>query len=248
MLYQSDPSFSSLGPSTSALNESAWLALAHDLRTPLAALSIAVETAMEQAQRPRRSAARMFDVVSRNLVLMQQLIEDAQRVVQNDSFERHPLDLVELLGELTGPFEPLLESRGQKLSIEHPADQPFIVRADRGALLRALVNLIDNASKFGPRGDRLRVVLRRLDGAVELQVCDHGPGIPTQERDLVFRPYFRGRAARGVSGAGLGLTAVRAAVLAHGGQVSIRRRRRETRVCVLLPAAAAQNTSDADGV
>ncbi len=235
LLYQSEQPFIAVSPHAAATSESAWIAVAHDLRTPLAALSIAVESVMEQTRGPRRSGARLFEVVRRNLILMERLIEDAQRVAQNETFERRPLDLLELLTELAGPFEPLLESRGQTLFIDHARRQRFVVHADRGALLRAMVNLIDNASKFGPHGDRIRVVLRRLPDEVLLEVCDHGPGIPVEERELVFRPYYRGRAAHDVFGSGLGLTAVRAVVLAHGGRVQIKRRRRETRVCIALP-------------
>lgn len=247
MLYQGERPFLAASPHLGAASDSAWVAVAHDLRTPLAALSIAVETVIEQARRPRRSGARLFEVVRRNLVLMEQLIEDGQRVAQNESFERRPLDLRELLSELTGPFEPLLESRGQTLFVDHDPRERYVVHADRGALLRAMVNLIDNASKFGPRGDRIRVVLKRHPNEVLVQVCDHGPGIPVGERELVFRPYYRGRAAQGVCGSGLGLAAVRAAVLAHGGRVHINRRRRETRVCVTLPTTSSHEAVDQGG-
>lgn len=244
MLYQGERPFIAASPYAGAASDSAWVAVAHDLRTPLAALSIAVESVIEQARRPRRSGARLFEVVRRNLVLMEQLIADAQRVAQNESFERRPLDLVELISELTGPFEPLLESRGQTLLVDHDPRERFVVHADRGALLRAMVNLIDNASKFGPRGDRIRVVLNRHPNEVLVQVCDHGPGIAMEERELVFRPFYRGRAAQGVCGSGLGLTAVRAAVLAHGGRVHISRRRRETRVCLALPTTSGGEVAD----
>jgi len=223
--------------------ETGWVAVAHDLRTPLAALSIAVETALDGPRWGARSPIRLLDVMRRNLLLMQELVEGARRATQNADFRREPVDVRQLLGELAGLYEPLLRSRGQTLAIEHAADR-FVVSADRGSLLRVLVNLIDNASKFGPQGDRVRVVLKRRPGEVVIQVCDHGPGIPTNERELVFRPYYRGRSAGAMPGAGLGLATVRAVVHAHGGEVHINRHRHETRLCITLPSGDNPRGSD----
>jgi signal transduction histidine kinase len=211
-------------------------AVAHDLRTPLAVLSIALETALNDAARPRRSAQRLLDVIRRNLSLMLELVDEAEVSVFSVSAGRSWLDVEDLSRELATLFEPLLSARDQSLVVD-AANGPFIVRADRASVLRMLVNLIDNASKFGPPGDRLRVVLKRRPGQVVMQVCDHGPGVPLNERELVFRPYYRGRAAQAVEGAGLGLATVRAVALAHGGRVYINRRRGETQMCVALPDA-----------
>jgi signal transduction histidine kinase len=231
--------FSESQPKMSATNQAMWIAVAHDLRTPLAALSIAVETALDGVGRPQRSARRLIDVIRRNLSLMLELVEEAEFPTPDVSLGTRSLNVEDLSHELATLFEPLLRVREQSLTVDVTSG-PFMVRADRASVLRVLVNLIDNASKYGPPGDRIRVALKRRPGAVLIQVCDHGPGIPLDERELVFRPFYRGRTAPAVEGTGLGLTTVRGVVLAHGGRVHINRRRGETRVCVLLPEARPQ--------
>lgn len=222
--------------------EQGWTAIAHDLRTPLAALSIAVEFALEAGHEPQRSE-QLLEIIHRNLLWMQELVEGARDAQSARSLEPKPVDLRELVHEVGALFEALLQSRQQHLEIDHSADC-FILTADRGWLLRVLVNLLDNASKYGPPGDRLRVVLRRRPGVVVIQVCDHGPGIPVGERDAVFRPFYRTRSAQVVPGAGLGLATVRALIRDHGGEVYVDRRGGETRVNVSLPYGDRPEYSD----
>jgi two-component system sensor histidine kinase MprB len=93
--------------------------------------------------------------------------------------------------------------------------EPTLVRGVPARLDRAVANLLDNAAKYSPPGAAVEVRLR--DG--ELTVRDHGPGIPEQERALVFERFYRAADARGRPGSGLGLAIVRQVVESHGGTV-----------------------------
>jgi len=217
-------------------------AIAHDLRTPLATLSIAVESAFEAGNGPQHLRT-LAEVIHRNLVWMQELVEEVRGAPNAPAHRRDAVDLHELVHEVGARCGPLLGSRRQYLEIEHSADR-FILQADRLGLLRMLGNLLENASKFAPQGDRIRILLRRRPDAMVLQVCDHGPGVPLEERDLVFLPLYRSRSAEGVAGAGLGLATVREVARGHGGEAYFNRRRRETRVTVVLPHEGSREDPD----
>jgi two-component system sensor histidine kinase MprB len=99
---------------------------------------------------------------------------------------------------------------------------PWHVFGDAAGLSRAVLNLLDNAAKWSPPGGPVEVVLRRTDTSMaELVVADHGPGIPEQERRLVFERFYRSDAARAMPGSGLGLAIVQQVVLKHGGALWI---------------------------
>jgi signal transduction histidine kinase len=89
-----------------------------------------------------------------------------------------------------------------------------------------LINLLDNAVKYSPEGSLIEVRLTSEDNTARLSVTDHGCGIPKQEQERIFEPFYRigaGAAkANGATGSGLGLALVLRAVQAHGGQVTLK--------------------------
>ena len=86
-----------------------------------------------------------------------------------------------------------------------------------------MLNLLDNAVKFGPPGQVVRVGLTRVNGIARLSVTDQGPGVPEEERKRIWEPYYRGSssAARAVGGSGIGLAIVRTVADRFGGTVSV---------------------------
>jgi signal transduction histidine kinase len=96
------------------------------------------------------------------------------------------------------------------------------VRVDANALESAVVNLLENAAKYGREGDgehEIDLVLAAEDGMAVVEVRDHGRGIPADERERIFDGFFRASNAAEVRGAGLGLNLVRHFARAHGGDV-----------------------------
>jgi signal transduction histidine kinase len=84
-----------------------------------------------------------------------------------------------------------------------------------------LANLLSNALKFTPEGGRIEVVVEQADGEAHVEVADTGPGVPAGDRARVFERFWRGSAAAGVSGRGVGLAVVEEIVQAHGGRVEL---------------------------
>ena len=99
---------------------------------------------------------------------------------------------------------------------------PWQVYGDSAGLSRAALNLMDNAAKWSPPGGHVGVTLRQLDPShAELVVSDRGPGIPPQDRRLVFERFYRSTSARAMPGSGLGLAIVKQVVLNHGGSLRV---------------------------
>src|SRR5919197_5480771 len=95
------------------------------------------------------------------------------------------------------------------------------VEADPDALERILANLVSNAVKYSPPGAQVRLHARREGAMVEVEVTDHGAGIPDAARARIFEPYYRAADVGAVRGTGLGLAVVKALVEAHGGSIRI---------------------------
>jgi signal transduction histidine kinase len=114
------------------------------------------------------------------------------------------------------------ERRGVQLAIEPHGD--LEIEGDREALLLAVSNLVANAIDWSPPGGRVVCDISGVDGEVDVTVDDAGPGVPDDERQHIFEPFQRGRAAKGRrAGYGLGLAIAKRAVDAHGGGVSVER-------------------------
>jgi signal transduction histidine kinase len=132
---------------------------------------------------------------------------------------RTRLDLGEAISEGLDSFAPLLETSQAKLELDLEPD--VWVDANGHALTRIVVNLLDNAIKYGPAGQTLRVGVNRIDGVARLSVADEGPGVPPADRDRIWKAYRRlDRDVRAqVPGSGIGLSVVRDLVSLQGGRV-----------------------------
>jgi signal transduction histidine kinase len=96
----------------------------------------------------------------------------------------------------------------------------LVVNVDRDALRRILLNLLDNAVKYGPAEQRVMVTASRLDSVLRIEVCDRGPGIPPEDAERIWEPYERLErdASSAVGGSGIGLAVVRDLAELHGGR------------------------------
>jgi signal transduction histidine kinase len=98
------------------------------------------------------------------------------------------------------------------------------VRLQRGALRQILLNLLDNAMKYGGDGTEVQVQVTHLTGGgIRLRVDDNGPGVPVRERERIWQPFERGGIARerAAGGSGIGLTIIREIAIEHGGTTSV---------------------------
>jgi len=193
--------------------------IAHDLRTPIAALKAQLEAMRDGVlELSLQRAARNLSEIER----VEALIEDLEVLMRLESPELR-LELSEvpvpaLLGELRESFALALERKRIQWRQECAVE---VVRGDRKLLFRALSNLLANAVRHVPEGGTIRVAATGPTGAPELRVANTGTPIPEAERERVFDRLYRGEYARSSPGSGLGLTiSLRIAEL-HGGGIRI---------------------------
>jgi signal transduction histidine kinase len=184
---------------------------AHELRTPIAILTTRLEGLPQSTEK-----ARLIEDVSRLSTLTEQLL-DLQRLEQRLA-QSSSIDLAALCAQVIADLAPLAIAAGYEISLQHDDDR-IEVWGDRGALERAIVNLVQNAIQHGGRRGAIVVA---VSAPATIEVRDQGPGIPPTERERVFEPFHRLQPQ--TRGAGLGLNLVREIIHLHRGEVSVTER------------------------
>jgi signal transduction histidine kinase len=181
--------------------------MSHDLKTPLTRLRLQVEMLDDAAAQAR---------IEKQLDEMESMVNGALALFRglNDAEGFAPLDVNELLYTLQSEFAEM----SADVCVEGRAVRPILGKPQ--ALRRCLTNLIANAVKFGSRAS---IVVE--DGpALVIRVRDDGPGIPADQLELVFEPFYRVESSRNrdTGGTGLGLSIARDVIQAHGGSLVLR--------------------------
>lgn len=211
--------------------------IAHELRTPLAALSLRLE-ALEDGLVP-------FDAAEAGLLrgygeLLTRLVDDLRLLSLADAgrlpMALVPIDLAGWTRRTVTAHVDVARQRDVDLVARVPEAQ-VMIDADPQRLQQVLANLIDNAVKVTPPGGRIVVSVDVDEGEALLCVRDGGPGVADDERETIFERFVQGRPrdTRGPSGSGLGLAIVRTLVGLHGGRVSVRNHEHGAEFVVRLP-------------
>ncbi|MGI6004908.1 MAG: ATP-binding protein [Christensenellales bacterium] len=210
--------------------------VAHELRTPLAAVGSHLEAMIEGVWEPTAERLKSCQEEIRRLT---SLVADLERLakVESDNLKlsKSQVDLMELAHSVSGHFELEMERKDLKLVIE---GEPAVVYADRDRISQVLLNLISNAVKYTRPGGNIRIATEDAQQSGILTVEDDGVGIPKGEIPLIFEQFYRADKSRNrkTGGAGIGLAIVKSIVQAHGGTVKAESREgRGTRFTVTLP-------------
>lgn len=210
--------------------------VAHELRTPVAAVRAQLENLVDGVRAADDEALRdVLDQVERLGVLVDDLLALARTEAGAAPLNRQPVDVAELVADVVrevGPVHP-----GRQVVIDVPPG--LVADADPSRLRQVLVNLVENATRHAAQGGRVDVRCR-TDGAggMVLEVTDDGPGIPPEEWDAVFERFRHGVGAAG-GGTGLGLAIARWAVALHGGRIAVVPAARGCRIRAEIPGAPA---------
>ncbi|WP_374360507.1 sensor histidine kinase [Pseudoduganella danionis] len=216
----------------------------HEYRTPLAI----IRTNLDILHNKLRGAST---TTQPNLEKMQRavgrLVEVAETAVCSDPREdgkigpiRELFNISELLRNIAGEAAEFWSEKNPQIELDSAHE--YSVSGDRALLKTALLNLLDNAIKYGPAGGQVRIQMGSQGDSLRIQISDQGPGIPEHELDLVYGKYYRGSRTRLVSGSGMGLYLVLRIVSQHAGGVGLANRPEGgTVVTITLPLPAQEN-------
>ncbi|GAA3452417.1 HAMP domain-containing sensor histidine kinase [Dactylosporangium matsuzakiense] len=192
--------------------------IAHELRTPLAALQAGLEELRDGLQ--PADPARLAGLHDQSLRLGR-VVEDLAELsaAESAALSLRPADveLADIVARATDGQETHLRSAG--LHVHRDLHPPVNVHADPDRLHQAVTNLLTNATRYCRPGDQVHIRVDAVDQQARIQITDTGPGIGPAELPHVFDRLWRGADHRSVTGAGIGLAVVRELVTAHGGTI-----------------------------
>jgi two-component system sensor histidine kinase CpxA len=198
--------------------------VSHELRSPLARLSVALELAREDAE---PAAAAHLERIEREAERLNQLIGQLLTLSSMEALEKlehfEPLSLNRLIERIIPDAE--YEARQRQCSVVFQAEEECAIQGNQQLLYRAVENVVRNAIRYTQSGSEVEIKLRRTTGRgarqAEIEVSDRGPGIPENQLSAIFRPFYRVDAARSpeTGGFGVGLAIAERAVKLHHGEL-----------------------------
>lgn len=200
--------------------------VSHEFRTPITALRQLSELLTSGRVASDEDRLEYYRAIAQESERLHRLVEGLLTFGRLEAgalpFRFEPLDSTEWVRSVVEEFRRDAGARGYRIEMITDGSAPRL-RADRAALDCVLWNLLDNAVKYSPDSPAVRVELGRDNGRVAIRVIDRGMGIPESEKELIFRKFERGEAAKtgGVRGAGVGLAVARQIAEAHGGEIMV---------------------------
>jgi signal transduction histidine kinase len=199
-------------------------AIAHDLRTPLAALRARLEAVLTDGLPPQEVLAQVEAALG-DVDGVIDIFNALMRLAEIDAGVRRSgfvaLDVGHLAGEALEFYLPVAELRGISLELDLAAGASLAAHGDPQLLAQAVGNLLDNAIKFSQSGTTVTIAVQRGDGSVLLAVRDRGPGIRDEDKPKVVQRFYRGDRSRATPGVGLGLALVLAVAQLHRGRLDL---------------------------
>ncbi len=201
--------------------------VAHEFRTPLSSLAASVELLLDQA--PDLQLSELEELLTALHLgvlglqtLIDNLLESASIEAGHFRVQPRPSNLGDIIAEALRTMQPLLDKREQRLVVELPVATP-VVQADPRRTTQVLVNLLSNASKYGPDDAEIEVRAVVAGDRIQVSVSDSGPGVSANYRKDLFRRFVHPISGSDLAqvGVGLGLSVVKAVVEAQGGQVGV---------------------------
>ncbi len=207
--------------------------VSHELRTPLTIIRGYTEMLQEEMHRLQRTddaqaawdtlhmlTHEILEGVRRLSVVVEEITQATLSAKVLDPAEVQQIDLRELVQQVMDEVHPLGRTKGLRLTLDIPS-RPVVVQGHRELLYEAVLQVVGNAVKFTPEEGRVVVALWDDDTHAMIRVSDTGPGIPPDEMDRIFQPFYQVEhpLTRQHPGLGLGLTIAKQAIERHGGDI-----------------------------
>jgi two-component system phosphate regulon sensor histidine kinase PhoR len=201
--------------------------VSHEFKTPLTSIRMFTETLAEDrllTDEQKRQCLRMLESETKRLdTMIGRLLDFGRMEAGKMTYHRQPEPLQAVVDTALKAFEPIRLRERVDLTLDVGSDLPLIL-ADREMMGQAVLNLLQNAVKYGGEDKSIRLSCEAKNGKVTVSVRDTGPGIPRKEHRRIFERFYRidDRLSRQQQGSGMGLAIVHHVVQAHGGQVRVR--------------------------
>jgi signal transduction histidine kinase len=219
--------------------------VSHELRTPLAQIRMFAETLLLGRVRSDAERTRSMEIIDQEARRLAHLVEN---VLHFSRAERQSLRLCPVPTLLAPQVQETAESfapiaRARRVDVRLALDETVAVRVDRNALRQMLLNLLDNAIKYGPVGQTVTIGVNSLEDRARIWVEDEGPGIDPAQRERIFDPFFRidRDANSAIGGSGIGLSVVRELAVMHGGRAYTEAGERGARFVIELDRVAEES-------
>jgi signal transduction histidine kinase len=213
------------------------MTVSHELRTPLTAIRGHVEALREGVAQDEASRAESLGVIAAEASRLERLVGDVLDLAKLDTrrftLRHEEVDMGRLLERAYSTFAE--EARRREIDYRQVIGARPVIIADGDRVLQIISNLLSNAFRWTPDGGRVELALDQENGTISVAVEDSGPGIPADEVDRIFRPFW----SRDGGGTGLGLAIARELATAHGGHILLDTEPgRGTRFQLVLPATS----------
>lgn len=223
--------------------------VSHELRTPLAQIRMFTETLLLGRVRSPGEGRRSLEIIARETQRLIHLVENVLLFSRGErsapQLTREATQLAPVVADVVEGFTPLAAAR--QVTLRTVLDETATATVDAGAVRQILLNLLDNAMKYGPAGQTVTVALQLEGGGAHLTVEDEGTGIPPEDVARIWQPFQRlARSHDGTGGTGIGLSIVRQLAELHGGRAWVERAPAGgARFVVALPDAWRRPAADA---
>lgn len=206
--------------------------VSHELRSPLARLQLAIGLARQNAGNVENSLQRIEHEAGRLDKMIGELLA-LSRAESNSLPDEEYFDLYGLVDAVVSDARYEAQIPGVEIVLQASSDVEYTVKGNAELMRRAVDNIVRNALRFSSHGQRVTVVLTRIDQLFQIEVSDQGPGVEESKLSSIFDPFVRVKSSMSGKGYGLGLAITRKVVLAHGGQVEARNGEQEGVVITL---------------
>jgi len=205
--------------------------VSHELKTPVATIKGYVETLLDGSEHSPDDMEDFLRIVHKQNDRLAAIVDDLltlsrlESVAAAEILDLHEHDVCDLLKSSTDSCQARADAKGITFSLS--CDSPVPVRIDYSLMTQAMVNLLDNAIKYGHPNTRITLSVESADGQIQIRVSDQGPGIPEEHLSRLFERFYRVDKSRSrrVGGTGLGLAIVKHIVQVHKGRVRVENNR-----------------------
>jgi signal transduction histidine kinase len=197
--------------------------VSHELKTPMTNIMGFSEILVEELDGEMKHFAGIIQEESVRLTKFVNTFLDINRIEEGrQQIKMVPVALADLLEEAAQTLSPLAEKKEMKLLVQK-GDRPVTVSADRDLTKQCIINLAENAMKYSPPNREVTLQIEEKEGAVRVNVIDQGFGIRSEDINNIFEKFFRSSSdeTEDIKGSGLGLSFVKEAIEAQGGEIDV---------------------------